>query len=173
MFGPPYGREKLTYGQSHWVPTERIEVDANCEKAAGLIWRCVMNKSFKPLASVLALAVGALMVQGCATNMASNGKNPDITVAYKAIMNSKNQQETIAQLVADGKNADLVASVATAAGVAPAVIAAALPTIPESQLLADESAAQSDPLAYSPSAASGNRTGSTAYTGPHSLRTSF
>jgi len=135
-----------------------------------------MTKYSKTLAIAAVATMGVLALQGCSdmSTVASKDKKADITVAYKAIVNSKEQQQTIAKLVADGKNADMVASVATVAGVSQATIQAALPAMPDSELIADVAAAQNDPAAYSPSAAAGVSTSSPSqYKGPHSLRSSF
>jgi hypothetical protein len=135
-----------------------------------------MNKILKNLGWGAVLASGVLVLQGCAqTTLASKGKDASVTAAYNAIATSKNQQATIAQLVADGKNPDTVISVATVAGVPLATIEAALPSISQDQLLADVSAAQNDPVAYSPAAASGIRQSdySIQSKGPRSLRQSF
>jgi hypothetical protein len=136
----------------------------------------VMNKLFKNAGLGVALATGVLMVQGCAqTPLATSAKNADVTAAYKAIAASKNQQDTIAQLVADGKNVDTVISVATVAGVPSATIAAALPAVSESRLAADATAAQNDPVAYSPAAAAGVSQGDSGFQShsARSLRQSF
>jgi orotate phosphoribosyltransferase-like protein len=141
-----------------------------------LEWRQMMNKFIKTAALCFVSAGGSLLVQGCTeTTLAVQQKNADITIAYRAITNSKNQQETIAMLVAEGKNPDMVASVATVAGVPLATIEAAMPGIPQDQLFADATAAQNDPVAYSPSAASGVRQSDSSVSskGPRSLRTSF
>jgi hypothetical protein len=110
-----------------------------------------MNKLFKRAALGL-LPVGiTLLTQGCAeSNIVTQQKDPEVTAVYTAIAGSKNQPKTISDLIAEGKNPDLVASVATAAGIPLTTLVVALPGIPKDQLIADATAANNDPAAFTP-----------------------